>query len=130
LGVMTTVSWRMARRRVVFVMGVAEGDGLLECTEDGGSKLLRNVIACIAVSRASNPLKQELLVTDRQYHCHLMLGSAAYMCKVVHPALLNYRDRKVYQIAVRATGPVPACCAHFPRRVSLRHFHMPVVTRG
>lgn len=61
----TAVCWDMARRRVVLGTGVVEGDGFLECTEDGGNKLLRNVISCIAVTRASNPRNQEMLGTDR-----------------------------------------------------------------
>jgi len=65
LSVKTAVSWHKARRRVVSGTGVVEEDGFLECTEDGGSKLLRNVIACTAVSRTSNQRKQELLVTDQ-----------------------------------------------------------------
>jgi hypothetical protein len=54
----------MARRRVVLGTGVMEGDGFLECTEEGGRKLLRNVIASIAVSRTSNPRKQEFDVRE------------------------------------------------------------------
>jgi len=55
----------MARRRLVVGTGIVEENGFLECTEDGGSKLLRNVITCTAVSKTSNPRKQELLGTDR-----------------------------------------------------------------